>query len=89
MEPNKLVHRLIELFLSTEIFSKRRKIYTWNEEKQEWPPKVEFLYLWGVLHSPYMGSNYYQRRRTWQEAVDFWIWFSTTLYLVNKIRFFC
>ena len=27
--------RLILMFLSTEIFSKRRKIYTWYEEKPE------------------------------------------------------
>ena len=31
----KLVYRLIVMFLSTEIFSKRRKIYTWAEEKPE------------------------------------------------------
>ena len=29
----KLVYRLIVMFLFTEIFSKRRKIYTWIEEK--------------------------------------------------------
>ena len=33
----KLVYRLIVLFLPTEIFSKRRKIYAWNEEKPELP----------------------------------------------------
>ena len=32
---NKLVYRLIVMFLSTEIFSKRRKIYAWFEEKPE------------------------------------------------------
>jgi len=32
---NKFVYRLIVTFLSTEIFSKRRKIYTWIEEKPE------------------------------------------------------
>jgi len=32
----KLVYRLIIMFLSTEIFSKRRKIYSWIEEKPEW-----------------------------------------------------
>ena len=32
---DKLVYRLIVMFLSTEIFSKRRKIYTWIEEKPE------------------------------------------------------
>lgn len=31
----KLVYRLFVLFLPTEIFSKRRKIYTWIEEKPE------------------------------------------------------
>ena len=31
----KFVYRLIVLFLPTEIFSKRRKIYSWNEEKPE------------------------------------------------------
>ena len=31
----KLVYRLIVMFLSTEIFSKRRKIYAWAEEKPE------------------------------------------------------
>jgi len=31
----KLVYRLIIMFLSTEIFSKRRKIYSWFEEKPE------------------------------------------------------
>ena len=41
----KLVYRLIVMFLSTEIFSKRRKIYTWIEEKPEWPkkPKARLL----------------------------------------------
>ena len=32
---DKLVYRLIVMFLSTEIFSKRRKIYSWIEEKPE------------------------------------------------------
>jgi len=32
----KLVYRLIIMFLSTEIFSKRRKIYSWIEEKPEY-----------------------------------------------------
>ena len=42
----KLVYRLIVLFLSTEIFSKRRKIYAWFEEKPEWcePPWSRHLY---------------------------------------------
>ena len=31
----KLFYRLIVMFLSTEIFSKRRKIYAWAEEKPE------------------------------------------------------
>ena len=35
MRLKKLVYRLIVMFLSTEIFSKRRKIYTWNKEKPE------------------------------------------------------
>ena len=43
MELDKLVYRLIELFLSTEIFSKRRKIYAWIEEKPEWTPKHNLL----------------------------------------------
>ena len=32
----KIVYRLINLFLSTEIFSKRRKIFSFVEEKPEW-----------------------------------------------------
>lgn len=32
----KYVYRLIVMFLSTEIFSKRRKIYAWYEEKPEY-----------------------------------------------------
>ena len=35
-ELEKIVYRLIVMFLSTEIFSKRRKIYAWAEEKPEW-----------------------------------------------------
>ena len=31
----KIVYRLIVMFLSTEIFSKRRKIYAWAEEKPQ------------------------------------------------------
>ncbi len=31
-----MVYRLIVMFLSTEIFSKRRKIYAWSEEKPEY-----------------------------------------------------
>ena len=31
----KIFYRLIVMFLSTEIFSKRRKIYAWAEEKPE------------------------------------------------------
>ena len=31
----KIVYRLINLFLSTEIFSKRRKIFSYFEEKPE------------------------------------------------------
>ena len=30
-----IVYRLIVMFLSTEIFSKMRKIYAWAEEKPE------------------------------------------------------
>ena len=36
----KLVYRLILLFSSTEIFSKRRKIYTWNEGKPEFVAEI-------------------------------------------------
>ena len=41
----KIVYRLIVMFLSTEIFSKRRKIYAWVEEKTELLPSCK-----GLLH---------------------------------------
>ena len=56
IERDKLVYRLIELFLSTEIFSKRRKIYTWIEEKPERRPCHTSLLLLTISSSPNMGG---------------------------------
>ncbi len=56
LERDKLVYRLIELFLSTEIFSKRRKIYTWIEEKPEQRSLAYFTAIIDHSHSPNMGG---------------------------------
>ena len=65
----KFVYRLIVMFLSTEIFSKRRKIYAWAEEKPEWITKQQFqLHTWNSpcynvvsLHpkSTHKDNNYF------------------------------
>ena len=42
----KLVYRLIQLFSSTEIFSKRRKICSWwrkTRDNMDWKPRVTML----------------------------------------------